>query len=173
MRYIVKIDPYTYKLPHDSWGDVLKGYSAGHMSGEISTIKTLFPYDDRLAIIGTAINRVYKEIMPRIDDELRRNAFENYVAKIRMTMHIEKPRKNKKEEKVKEEYLKVMIVRDSPLPRSAKTVKKSPLCGAIANNLLAWSVIKIEAKRDTSRIIYIRKMKNFVSNIYQQEKMCP
>ena len=176
LRYIVKIDPYTYKLPHDSWGDVLKGYGAGLMSGEISTINTLFPYDDRLAIIDTAIDRVYKEIMPKVDDELRINAFENYVAKIKITMHIEKLRIVKKEEKIGGEYIKVMIVRDSSLPRSAKSAKKSPLCSAIANNPVAWSVwnmsrtqilknIEIETKMNTSRIIYPQNEKLRVKHI--------
>lgn len=42
MRYLIKVDPYTFKLPHDSWGDVLKGRSTGLSSGEISKINTLY-----------------------------------------------------------------------------------------------------------------------------------
>jgi len=52
---------YSYRLPHDSWADVLKGLSKGPMSGEISIINTAYPEDELRRILLSAAKRAAEE----------------------------------------------------------------------------------------------------------------
>ena len=75
-RYLAReADTYSFRLPHDSWADVLRGRSNGPMSGEISRINTLFPYAERRRIIIQAAILAWEEILSRIKDPLRKNTF--------------------------------------------------------------------------------------------------
>jgi len=66
---------YTFRLPHDSWGDVLKGRSNGPMSGEISRINTIYPYTKRRQILLEAAKRVWNESLKTSEDRRRRDLF--------------------------------------------------------------------------------------------------
>ncbi|MGQ4891320.1 MAG: tetratricopeptide repeat protein [Candidatus Njordarchaeia archaeon] len=66
---------YSFRLPHDSWGDVLKGKSKGPMSGEISRINTAYPKEKRVEILKEAAKKAWNEALVRTDDEERKRAF--------------------------------------------------------------------------------------------------
>jgi tetratricopeptide (TPR) repeat protein len=66
---------YTFRLPHDSWGDVLRGRSSGPMSGEISRVNTIYPSRRRRRILVEAARRVWNEVLKISEDESRKQKF--------------------------------------------------------------------------------------------------
>nr|MDO8045579.1 tetratricopeptide repeat protein [Candidatus Baldrarchaeota archaeon] len=66
---------YTFRLPHDSWGDVLKGRSSGPMSGEISRVNTIYPSRRRRRILVEAARRAWNEVLKISEDESRKQKF--------------------------------------------------------------------------------------------------
>jgi len=96
-RYLARTYDYSFKLPHDAWRDVLIGKSRGLMSGEISRINSAFPKQERMKILKNAIERTYKEIITKIEDVDRKEAFISQVGKIHPELKVEK-----KVEKVEE-----------------------------------------------------------------------
>jgi len=66
---------YSFRLPHDSWGDVLKGRSNGPMSGEISRVNTIYHHRRRREILIEAAKRVWNEVLKVSEDENRRQSF--------------------------------------------------------------------------------------------------
>ena len=65
----------SFKLPHDSWADVLRGASSGPMSAEISKVNMLFPKSKRRELIIEAARRVWHEVFRLAEDAKRRNSF--------------------------------------------------------------------------------------------------
>jgi len=78
-RYLARESAtYSFRLPHDSWGDVLKGKSSGPMSGEISRINTIYPPQKRREIVIEAVIRAWNESVKDSEDP-RRNAFLDFI----------------------------------------------------------------------------------------------
>ena len=69
---------YSFRLPHDSWGDVLKGKSNGPMSGEISMVNTAYPKPRRREILIEACNRAWYETVEKSGDTHRINALKSF-----------------------------------------------------------------------------------------------
>ena len=75
-RYLARESAtYSFRLPHDSWADVLRGKSSGPMSGEISRINTIFTPEKRREILIEAARRVWHEVLKESDDVIRRELF--------------------------------------------------------------------------------------------------
>jgi len=74
-RYLIKTSSYTFKLPHDSWADVLMGKSKGLISPDIAKINTLFTIRMRQEILHEASRLCDKLVMSRVEDPLRKEAF--------------------------------------------------------------------------------------------------
>ncbi|MEX2690777.1 MAG: hypothetical protein Q6351_010730 [Candidatus Njordarchaeum guaymaensis] len=70
---------YAFRLPHDSWADVLKGKSNGPMAPEISKINTLYDKDKRRKIVIKAARRAWHEAIKNADDQIRVEAFKNNI----------------------------------------------------------------------------------------------
>ncbi|MGQ4892104.1 MAG: hypothetical protein ACP6IP_06405 [Candidatus Njordarchaeia archaeon] len=66
---------YSYRLPHDSWADVLKGKSNGPMAPEISNINILYKDQKRKNLAVEAARRAWHETVKEINDEFRKDAF--------------------------------------------------------------------------------------------------
>ena len=77
LRYLLKTTHFTFKLPHDSWADVLNGKSKGIISSDIIRINSLFTLESRREILEEAIRTCEEKIIKRIKDEKRREAFYN------------------------------------------------------------------------------------------------
>ena len=71
---------YSFRLPHDSWADVLRGKSNGPMAPEISKMNILYKKDKRLELIGEAARRAWNETISSIEDPLRRESFRKTIA---------------------------------------------------------------------------------------------
>lgn len=67
-RYLARTPRYSFRLPHDSWADVLKGKSRGLLSREISSLVYIFPTDERLRILRNAARRAYEESVSKTKD---------------------------------------------------------------------------------------------------------
>ena len=66
----------TFRLPHDSWADVLRGKSNGPMSAEIALINTRYSNrETRLKILERAIKRAWTETIKNLDDGYRIETF--------------------------------------------------------------------------------------------------
>ncbi|MEX0568409.1 MAG: hypothetical protein Q6363_004510, partial [Candidatus Njordarchaeota archaeon] len=57
VRYLFKTVYYSFRLPHDSWVDVLSGKSKGVISSDILRINSLFPREARRDILSEAIKK--------------------------------------------------------------------------------------------------------------------
>ena len=65
----------SFRLPHDSWADVLRGASSGPMSAEISKVNMLFPKSKRRDVIVEAARRAWHEVLVLAEDADRRDFF--------------------------------------------------------------------------------------------------
>ena len=99
---------YSFRLPHDSWGDVLKGKSKGPMSGEISRINTAYPKSKRFEILKSAIVRAWNEVIKSSEDEARKKAFMENLLTVMPKIELEELLKR---EAVKVEETKVVGIR--------------------------------------------------------------
>jgi len=103
-RYLVRDSTtFSFRLPHDSWGDVLKGRSRGPMSGEISRINTVFPQSKRINILINAAKKVWHEVLKESGDEERKRCFIENISRVLPENIVNKILK---ETKVKVEYIK-------------------------------------------------------------------
>ena len=74
-RYLIKDQTtYTYKLPHDTWADVLRGKSSGPMSHDITRINTAYPKQRRKELLKEAVKRAKKYITPH-----KRENYERFI----------------------------------------------------------------------------------------------
>ncbi len=161
LMYIAKIDPYTYKLPHDAWGDVLRGRGSGLMSAEISRINTLFPYRKRLEIVGKAINRAQKAITPHVESG-REKAFREFVERLEKLgilkkPTLEKPTRKRGAETPWRKTEKLTMVLDHTdtrymYPDMASYAKETPLFKGIVNNPVLWYVLGLSKKEIEERV---------------------
>jgi len=78
-RYLSRTPRYSFRLPHDSWADVLKGQTGGLLSGllskEISSLLYIFPADEQLRILRNAARRAYDESISKSKDPERIREF--------------------------------------------------------------------------------------------------
>ncbi|MEX0568939.1 MAG: hypothetical protein Q6363_007255 [Candidatus Njordarchaeota archaeon] len=74
-RYLARTPRYSFRLPHDSWADVLKGKSRGLLSREISGLVYIFPIDEQLRILRNAAKRAYDESISKSKDTDRIREF--------------------------------------------------------------------------------------------------
>ncbi len=74
-RYLLKTRYYSFRLPHDSWADVLEGKSRGIISNDISRINFLFPRDARRRIVKDAVELCEDRIIRYVRDEERKKFF--------------------------------------------------------------------------------------------------
>ncbi|MCR8454371.1 MAG: ATP-binding protein [Crenarchaeota archaeon] len=74
-RYLARTPHYSFKLPHDSWADVLKGQSRGPLSGEIAKLLYIFPEDRLRELLGKAVKRASEEAILRSTDPNRMREF--------------------------------------------------------------------------------------------------
>jgi len=81
-RYLLKTQTYFFRLPHDSWIDVLEGKSRGLISGDIARVNSLFPYDARRTILEEAAEICRRDIIEKIADRERRECFYKQLRKI-------------------------------------------------------------------------------------------
>jgi len=79
-RYLARESAtYSFRLPHDSWADVLRGKSKGPMASEISKINMVFPRKKRISIVLEAARRAWSESLEETEDIFRRDAFKNNI----------------------------------------------------------------------------------------------
>ena len=79
-RYLAREgSAYSFRLPHDSWADVLRGKSNGPMAPEISKINMLYDRDARREIVINAARRAWHEVIKKVDDPFRISAFERNI----------------------------------------------------------------------------------------------
>lgn len=71
---------YSFRLPHDSWADVLRGKSNGPMAPEISKMNILYKRDKRLELIVEAARRAWDETVRSVEDSLRKESFKKSIA---------------------------------------------------------------------------------------------
>ena len=70
---------YSFRLPHDSWADVLYGKSSGLMASEITKMNASFTKKRRLEIVFEAAHRAWNETIQDVSDPFRRKAFEENI----------------------------------------------------------------------------------------------
>ena len=70
---------YSFRLPHDSWADVLRGKSNGPMASEIAKINALYTRERRNNIVLLAARRAWWETVRSTTDMFRKEAFKNNV----------------------------------------------------------------------------------------------
>ena len=78
LRYMVRTAQYSFKLPHDSWADVLKGKSKGPIAPEIASINHAIPKTEQIWILKNATIRAIKQIQ----DEERKTALQNQLVRL-------------------------------------------------------------------------------------------
>ena len=79
-RYLARESAtYSFRLPHDSWADVLRGKSRGPMASEISKINMVFPKRKRISIVLEAARRAWSETLEEAEDIFRKDAFKNNI----------------------------------------------------------------------------------------------
>lgn len=74
-RYLARTPRYSFRLPHDSWADVLKGRSRGLLSSEISSLTFVFPTDEQMKIVQRAARLAYNEAISKSKDPDRIREF--------------------------------------------------------------------------------------------------
>ena len=70
---------YSFRLPHDSWADVLRGKSNGPMASEIAKIGTLYTKEKRTSIAIEAARRAWWQTIRNIEDPFRKEAFKQNI----------------------------------------------------------------------------------------------
>ncbi len=70
---------YSFRLPHDSWADVLRGKSNGPMAPEISKMNILYKKDRRVELVIEAAERAWRETVNSVEDPLRRESFKKCI----------------------------------------------------------------------------------------------
>ncbi|MGQ4892911.1 MAG: hypothetical protein ACP6IP_10595 [Candidatus Njordarchaeia archaeon] len=79
-RYLAREgSTFSFRLPHDSWADVLKGKSNGPMSSEISRINILYNPEKRRELILRAAKRAWHEAVKNADDPFRVDTFKESI----------------------------------------------------------------------------------------------
>jgi len=79
-RYLAKDKiTFSFRLPHDSWADVLRGRSSGPIAPEISKINARYNYDVRRNIVIEAARRAWHESTSKTNDIMRMDAFKNNI----------------------------------------------------------------------------------------------
>jgi len=74
-RYLARdTTAFSFRLPHDSWADVLRGKSKGPMSPEIAKINALYNEEERKRILISAARRAWVRLKD-VDDKLRKETF--------------------------------------------------------------------------------------------------
>jgi len=71
---------YAFRLPHDSWADVLRGKSNGPMASEIAKLNALYTHEKRNNIVLLAARRAWWETLRSTTDMFRREAFKSNVS---------------------------------------------------------------------------------------------
>ncbi|MEX0568526.1 MAG: ATP-binding protein, partial [Candidatus Njordarchaeota archaeon] len=165
LKYFIKIDIHTFKLPHDSWGDVLKGKGMGLMSGEISTINSLFPYAERIKIVSRAIKRAQNEIITPSKEKEKIDSFKEFVSRLRKSIPMlgESMEKEIKPSGAKKIVLRAAIRRNPP--KNIRSAKSSPIYRAIINNPVLWNVTLL-SKRDLSKSVKFEAQGSSAKLIY-------
>lgn len=74
-RYLARTPHYSFRLPHDSWADVLKGQSRGLLSGEIADLLYVFPEASRIELLRRAAQRAFNEAISKSKDPNRIREF--------------------------------------------------------------------------------------------------
>ena len=74
-RYLARTPRYSFRLPHDSWADVLRGQSTGLLSGEIADLLYTFPETKRIELLRRAAERAYRESVSKSKDPARIREF--------------------------------------------------------------------------------------------------
>jgi len=64
-RYLARTPRYSFRLPHDSWADVLRGRSKGLLSSEISSLTFVFPVEEQMRILRRAAKLAYSEAISK------------------------------------------------------------------------------------------------------------
>ena len=128
-RYLAReATTYSFRLPHDSWADVLRGKSSGLMAPEIAKINGLYNKERREMIVVEAARRAWFETLKKSDDLLRKETFKE---NIRINLGepilrdiLEKPAIAEiREEKVPERVIKEEVtVRRPVMPTPPKPV---------------------------------------------------
>ena len=154
LKYMAKVNPHTYKLPHDSWGDVLKGKGTGLMSAEISRINTLFPHEERLRIVQQAITRARNEVLAHAESPQRVEAFSDFIENLRPPVRIPEA---KEETKRPRGVGKLILIREGRMPISTRSAKGSPLYRSIIENPVLWSMLGMSKRKIASRVRLVTK----------------
>jgi len=151
LRYMVRVDKYTYKLPHDSWGDVLRGRGTGPVSAEISRINTLFPRVERLKILRSAVVRAIREAVPTIASSDRLKAINDYIARLNAFLEaMEVPA-----ELGGPVVEKLIYIYEGKLPSSEYTAKKSPLYRSIIDNSVLWNILGLSRTELAEKVRFV------------------
>ncbi|MCR8453711.1 MAG: ATP-binding protein [Crenarchaeota archaeon] len=74
-RYLARAPHYSFRLPHDSWADVLKGKSRGLLSGEIADLLYIFPEASFRELLRKAAERAFEEAISKSKDPNRIREF--------------------------------------------------------------------------------------------------
>ncbi|MCR8471408.1 MAG: ATP-binding protein [Crenarchaeota archaeon] len=82
-RYLARTPHYSFKLPHDSWADVLKGQSRGLLSGKIARLLYNFPEDRLRELLRKAVKRAFEEAILKSTDL---NRIREFVRQINLIM---------------------------------------------------------------------------------------
>ncbi|MEX0567952.1 MAG: ATP-binding protein, partial [Candidatus Njordarchaeota archaeon] len=79
-RYLARESTtYAFRLPHDSWADVLRGKSRGPMATEISKINLLYNKKKRQSIVLEAARRAWSEALEETEEIFRKETFKNNI----------------------------------------------------------------------------------------------
>lgn len=70
---------YAFRLPHDSWADVLKGKSNGPMASEITKMNSLYTKKKRIDIVMEAANRAWHYTLKDAEDAFRKKTFRDNI----------------------------------------------------------------------------------------------
>jgi len=134
---------YSFRLPHDSWADVLKGRSSGPMSPEISKINARFTKSRRHELTMEAARRAWNESLSKSEDVLRIESFKNNIRvslgeealseiiKVEEKKFIEEKPIEVKPAEVKEKPLKIEIL---PAPEAQSTL--GSICSIVSGVFL-------------------------------------
>ncbi len=80
-RYLAREgSTYSFRLPHDSWADVLRGKSNGPMAPEISKMNIIYNQERRKQLILEAATRAWQETVKDSNDITRVKSFRNLIS---------------------------------------------------------------------------------------------